>query len=292
MDSFKNHSPNILLRIGASEKIQKDYDSKQVTFSCAANWIDYADKCNNLTTGDYLEGVFAHVVYPFDFNSLKDRYGISLKNELIIKSYDNNNSFYLRYEPTILMPVLCFYGIDSVEKLLTKESNESEFLLNYYANIFNLIPEETSVIIFKNMHKFQEDLKRGICSAYASNLKNLTNEGFTFPFTLQNPYTANYVNYTTYDYNKFFNMNAYNVYPLFFKQNAYINQSEFRFVINNLRFQQGFRNNKSYNSENNKLPIPLEHLHEYAKVLPLTEFYSIILQHYDSHNFKIVIGKR
>ena len=55
-----NFSTGMLMRVGSKERLEKCYREKKLEFSCAANWVDYAQNGNSVT-GDYLECIFAHV---------------------------------------------------------------------------------------------------------------------------------------------------------------------------------------------------------------------------------------
>lgn len=52
---------SLLLRVGSNQAIERCYHKKTLTFSCAANWLDYALKHNDQATGDFFECAFAHV---------------------------------------------------------------------------------------------------------------------------------------------------------------------------------------------------------------------------------------
>ena len=53
---------SLLMRVGTTESIERCYNTSTIQFGCAANWLDYALKKNNNSTGDIFECVFAHVL--------------------------------------------------------------------------------------------------------------------------------------------------------------------------------------------------------------------------------------
>lgn len=42
-----NFSTGMLMRIGSKERLEKCYREKKLEFSCAANWVDYAQNGNS-----------------------------------------------------------------------------------------------------------------------------------------------------------------------------------------------------------------------------------------------------
>ena len=50
-----------LMRVDSPENIDRDFYQNRLTFSCPANWLDYALKQNDETIGDRYECIFAHL---------------------------------------------------------------------------------------------------------------------------------------------------------------------------------------------------------------------------------------
>lgn len=115
---MKPTRPDLLLRIGKTEDIERVYNSKKITFGCAANWIDYANTAQNSTIGDSLEAVFAREKFPCDISKIKDRNGLSLQKQIHINHKNNNPYCFLHYKPVLAVPVLCFYSLN-VQKLFS-----------------------------------------------------------------------------------------------------------------------------------------------------------------------------
>lgn len=103
-------SVQILLRIDKKENIENIYENKEIMFSCAANWIDYAIKQSDYKIGDLTEGVFARVKYPLT-STIRDKKNKPIGNNLLISCIEGTNDCFLRYIPVITTPVLCFFFI-------------------------------------------------------------------------------------------------------------------------------------------------------------------------------------
>lgn len=280
-------SPNILLRVGKNAEIEELYGKKQISFSCAANWIDYAIKAQNYNVGDVLEGVFGRAIFPFDGNSLTNRYGEKYGENLLVTPYGDQSHCYLRYMPTILMPVICFYGID-VENAI--KLNKSSILFNFegYANAMKYSNSEASIWVIKNMAAFEDDLRKGIILAVTNNLQNnITTAGFVNKFDVSKPYICGFVNYNKYDYDKDFIDNTGNLSPLLCKSKSYAYQSEFRFILNNVRFLQKLSID-NYDYSLNKLNVSLPNIESYSNIYNLEQYSGIMLSYFDSAKFAIV----
>lgn len=58
---LQSHFSTILLmRLGSTKRIEQCYNTRTLSFGCAANWVDYS-KTGDKVTGDQLECVFAHL---------------------------------------------------------------------------------------------------------------------------------------------------------------------------------------------------------------------------------------
>ncbi len=284
-------SPNILLRIGKDTEIETLYNNKQISFSCAANWIDYAIKVQNYNIGDVREGVFGRVVFPFDDNTLTNRRGEKYGENLLITPYGDRNHCYLRYMPTILMPVICFYGID-VEKATKLDKSSVLFNFEKYAEAMKYNISEASVWVIKDMVAFEADLRKGIVTAVTNNLQNnLTTDGFVNKFDISNPYVGGFVDYDKYNYNVDFIDNTGDLSPLLCKCKCYDYQSEFRFILNNVRFSQKFTLNK-YDYSLNKLNVSLQNIKSYSNIYNLKQYSGVSLTYIDSEKFAIIPYRR
>lgn len=177
-------SPNILFRVGKAAPMQEEYKEKVLTFSCPANWLDYAIKQNDFITGDYLECVMGHKPYsPTLGNELTDLTGKPLGDNLLVTPYEDGKKCFLRYMPTILMPTICFYGIDVANRL----KNKFGLFFNFdtYCKILNYQISESLILCISNMEMFEADLNQGIIKAVSCSSNKLTSNGFASSFSLK-----------------------------------------------------------------------------------------------------------
>lgn len=268
--------------MGHSAEMKAAYNNRLLQFSCAANWIHYAITKSNQTIGDYLEGVMGHVVYTDNLKDIiTDLNGKPLNNNLLITPYGSKIYCYLRYIPTILMPTICFYGIDMEDYLRQNKSWTLSF--NEICRRLEYKPECSSVLVIKNMELFEKDLKQAIVVAVGRSTK-LTNDGFANSFIKEEPYCAKFIDYNKYDYSKLFLDHSCNIAPLFTKDKKYADQREYRIVINNLRFTQRF-GCENYNHKQNTLLIRLKHLHYYADLLSAKDNFGLLSRKYDLEHF-------
>ena len=53
-----------LMRVDSPENIDRDFYQNRLTFSCPANWLDYALKQNDETIGDRYAVSYTHLTLP------------------------------------------------------------------------------------------------------------------------------------------------------------------------------------------------------------------------------------
>lgn len=283
--------PNILLRVGKNAEIEKLYSERQISFSCAANWIDYAIKTQNNSVGDILEGVFGRTSFPFDDNSLTNRQGEKYGENLLITPYGDQSHCYLRYMPTILMPIFCFYGVD-VEKAIKGNKSSILFSFDGYAKAMKYNTHEASIWLIKDMTAFESDLRKGIIESVTNHLHDiLTSEGFTSNFHAATPYVGEFVNYQKYNYDTDFIDNSGNLSALLCKSKRYAYQSEFRFILNNIHFSQKF-SVENYDYSLNQLPVSLPNIEKYSNIYNLEQHSGILLSYLDNERFAILPYQR
>lgn len=293
-----NAEPNILLRLGITEALKKQHSCGFLTFSCAANWIDYAIKYQNCAIGDILEAVFAQLPYPipkYYDNQLIDKKSRPLNDSLWVSPVDGKDYCYLRYMPTILMPTICFYGID-FENYCRDNKDELFIDFHLYAHAMNhhiymdkynnLDLNKYSVMIINDLTRFIDDITNGIITAITMSSK-LTNSGFSQPYSNKNCMVSGGINYYKYNYDQPFFDNTCNIHPLFCKHRRLAWQNEFRIAINNVRFKQIY-DRKNYSFEKNTLNVYLPHLREYSEIISMQDCRGIMFQGYDKKRFRLI----
>lgn len=283
-------SPNILFRVGKAAPMQEEYKEKVLTFSCPANWLDYAIKQNDFITGDYLECVMGHKPYSLTLgNELTDLTGKPLGDNLLVTPYEDEKKCFLRYMPTILMPTICFYGIDVANRL----KNKFGLFFNFdtYCKILNYQISESLILCISNMEMFEADLNQGIIKAVSCSSNKLTSNGFASSFSLKQPYIGKFVDYYKFNYGEEFLDNTCDMSAIFAKDKRYANQSEFRFVIKNIRFKQRL-DVDNYNFKTNLLKVRLKNLHNYAELISPMEYSGIDFFPYSKDMFKFGKVKR
>lgn len=288
-----NSTPNILLRLGKTEKLNQEFADNSLTFSCAANWIDYALKHKNYSIGDLLEGVFARIPYPISnqYNDLLvGKNNKPLNDAVLISKVDNKDYCYLRYRPTISMPAICFYGLDYDSYYF---DTKKEFIIDFdkYARDMGCGINDSSIIIIKDAKKFQNEIIESVKTAIIMKGGNLTNAGFTQKYSNDNCLICKSIDYHKYNYNETFFDNTCNAKALFCKQRHYDRQSEFRIVINNLRFKQLYFD-KDYNYKQNLFTVYLPHLKEYSEIISLKEYAGVLFSPYNEQCFYLNKLKR
>lgn len=160
-----NFQTSLLMRVGSRESIENCYKTKTLQFGCAANWLDYALTCKNKSTGDIFECVFARV-FKNDprITSMKDSRGNPMGDHLLVLENESENISILRYVPTILLPVMCFYSFN-VKKIIHKVDLANHpfkwfaFNLDEYCKIMDYNNDEASFLFITDPVRFFEELK-------------------------------------------------------------------------------------------------------------------------------------
>ena len=112
---LQSHFSTILLmRLGSTKRIEQCYNTRTLSFGCAANWVDYS-KTGDKVTGDQLECVFAHLKNGDSRMNVKDSHGIPMGNHLETLYDPRTDTYYLRFIPTLLTPAMCFYSFDAAK---------------------------------------------------------------------------------------------------------------------------------------------------------------------------------
>jgi hypothetical protein len=268
----------LLLRVENDyNKMKNKHDNNKIEFSCPANWIDYFLKNNDSVIGDINEGVFAHDNDNLiNLNKLKDSHGEKMGNNLLV--FRNNNSCSLRYMPIILTPTICFYSI-SIGKMLEENIDYKtiEMDLRGYCKELKYNIDTAGVILIDKPSGFINELKEELKNVMMIN-SNLSDERFYTKFNPIDPIDAGIINYYKYNKNKNFFDNAIVGQELFWKDEDYSWQNEFRIIIKNAHFKQYFNPNlKNYDYSNNILTIKLKNLNKYCKLFKLSDVDKLIM---------------
>ena len=101
----------IMLRIGKTEDIERQYEEGYLKFSCPGTWIMYAKKNHDDGIADKYEAIFAHVKRD-DPRLLKacnnDPANMALS---LWCEAGSDDTIYARYVYSCLVPSVCFYSI-------------------------------------------------------------------------------------------------------------------------------------------------------------------------------------
>ncbi len=128
-----NFSTGMLMWVGSKERLEKCYREKKLEFSCAANWVDYAQN-GNFVTGDYLECIFAHVNNDDPrLSDLRDSHGLPMGNHIEILRRSDDQTSYLRYTPTLMVPLFDFFRNEVEVECLNR--NGERVPISQYANL-------------------------------------------------------------------------------------------------------------------------------------------------------------
>ena len=130
-----NFSTILLMRLGSTKRIEQCYNTKTLSFGCAANWVDYS-KTGNKVTGDQLECVFAHLKSGDSRMNVKDSHGIPMGNHLETLYAPETDTCYLRFIPTLLTPAMCFYSFDS-----TKVAAINDGKMPIFPHVVSFLPD-------------------------------------------------------------------------------------------------------------------------------------------------------
>lgn len=277
----------LMIRIGSTKEIEKQFQESYIRFGCPANWVNYA---NNHAPGiaDKYEAVFAHVdrFDPRLWMTCDD--GVPLYGALW-NSESPNNMVYARYLYSCLVPTVCFYSLGITKLAKQKGIKDNQLgrltidLQNYY-KAMNVNPEESSVLIIRFPGQFVTELRREVPNAVAA-ANNITKKNFDS----RNSLTVKYVTYDL-DINKtFFNFRPYD--EIFRKQPEYKEQHEARMIIPNVNF---VTNPKYFPSlyHFNEINVPVPELQSYSFVYPASKCKKMAFENFtqDLRRYDILYG--
>ncbi len=279
---------SVLMRVGATKRIMEWYETNTLQFGCAANWIDYAFKNKNNPTGDFFECVFAHTIIDDPrISKMTDIKGEPMGDNLLITVNKTDASCLLRFEPTILMPVLCMYSFD-VPSIIAAEDDESKtsgfaFNLDKYREAMGYSENATSFLFITDPISFVEDLRYAIPDAVNHNQENLTSERFYGCFNPSEPFLCKGINYHRHQKNELFFDRPETSEDLFWKLPEYEWQSEMRIAIPNINFKQAFDpQSQPYDYKKNTLTIHLPNFHKYVRIFSANDAHLLLFNNFIS----------
>lgn len=256
----------IMLRIGKTEEIVRQYEEGYLRFSCPGNWIMYAKKNHDDGIADRYEAIFAHV--KRDDPRLLEAF----KNDPTEMAWSlwgeagPDDTIYARYVHSCLVPTVCFYSVDVKDVaryfgLPIEKGNWVEVdLMPYYEALGIKNREEYSILAIHSVSDLVEELRREI-PKLISDMQFIEKRHF-------NPENALAVGYVKYDLD--LNEEFIDPYPykaLFRKRPEFREQREARMVIprvNYLRHPYEFPDKW----EDHEMKVPVPGLKAYAKVIP------------------------
>lgn len=268
-------SSGLMLRLGKTEDIEKQFNEGYLRFSCPANWINYANTHPDGIADKY-EGVFAHVKKDSPLLSTPGDDGVPLnKYRSLWNSEGPDDTLYVRYVFSCLVPAICFYSIDlkDVANHFGMQEENNWWLridLQPYYTAMGIKPEESSVLIIRYPWKLVEELRREIPNAI-SKATNIDKRDFD----VNNPLAIRYVHYDL-DLNKiFWELNSYD--ELFRKRPEYRDQHEARIIIPNTWFVRDpvYRPEMYYDNE---MIVPVPGIKEYSCFCPVSKCKHILLK--------------
>ena len=266
-----NFSTGMLMRVGSKERLERCYREKKLEFSCAANWVDYAQNGNSVT-GDYLECIFAHVNNDDPrLSDLRDSHGLPMGNHIEILRRSDDQTSYLRYTPTLMVPALCFFSFG--EKLLSQKADglmptlpqTISFDLGKYRANMKYAKDEAAFLFITNPCRFFEELRCQVKKAIRNNSDYLTTERY-YSNGMAVDLFCNEVDYHKYNVDELFYDDTHvPSKELFWKTKKYEWQHEVRVIIANINFKSLFGVGK-YDYRKCYLEVELPRFQEYSEI--------------------------
>ena len=255
----------VLLRLGKTEEIEKQYNEGYLRFSCPANWINYA-KTHPDGIADKYEGVFAHVKKDDPRLSMICDDGVPLnKYRSLWNEECDDGMLYPRYIFSCLVPAICFYSIDvrGPFRYFEVAGNSDRCLmadLRPYYKAMGINRDEYSILAVCSPNKLDEELVREIPKA-VEKAENIDKSDFR----KDNPLHGDYVKYDLEIKEEFWEFHPYD--ELYRKRPKFKRQSEARFIIPNVSFVR----DPVYRPDlyqDNEMNVPVPNLKSYSMVVP------------------------
>ena len=280
-----------MLRLGSTEEIEKQFNEGYIRFSCPANWINYA-RHNAPGIADKFEAVFAHVKRDDPRLATKGDDGVPLnKYRSLWNDEGPDDTLYVRYVFSTLVPAVCFYSIDikDAARHFGINGNSGYWLktdLQPYYEAMNIVPDKSSVLIIRYPGQFFEELRREIPKAIIG-AQNIDKRDFQ----VNNPLAVKYVNYDLDIDKLFWDLAPYK--ELFRKQPRFKDQREARIIIPNAPFTR----DPVYLPElyhDNEINIPVPNIKTYASICPVSKCKSIQFENFneDLSRYDLLFGDK
>ena len=266
-----NFSTILFMRLGSTKRIEQCYNTKTLSFGCAANWVDYS-KTGNKVTGDQLECVFAHLKSGDSRMNVKDSHGIPMGNHLETLYAPETDTCYLRFIPTLLTPAMCFYSFDSTKVAAINDGKMPifphvvSFLPDRYLNAMCYEKDTASFLFINDPKKFFEELKEQVSIAIKQNENILTTDRYYHAEGNDDcELFVDKVDYARHSPTDIYYDEPSPSAELFWKYPQYQFQSEVRVAILNTNFVWDY-DPQHFKHEQHRLDVYLPHLHEYATI--------------------------
>lgn len=265
----------MLIRVGQTKALLDQYNNSYIKFGCPANWISYNATHNNSTIGDPYECVFARVNKNFPFKLIKDKRGNPIGRNLLIISSREDDTVYLAFQPTILMPTLCLFNLEpnNIPKAIRDSGAAIDMKILAHTYGYDCSEQDISFMIIDNPIMFYDELDRVLPKVISKNLDKLTDK-YYHQSSRKTRYRTFIKDVTYVDFIKngklFYEIND-ELKELFWKSIEYRDQSERRIVIPNIGFRQRLEIVDEYDYTKNELIVPLPSFQKYVKVIPLSE---------------------
>ena len=264
--SFKS---GVMLRLGKTKEIEKQYNEGYLRFSCAANWINYARINPSIGVADKYEGVFAHVKRDDPRLATLGDDGVPLNSgRSLWCDKGPDDTLYVRYAFSCLVPAICFYSLDvkDVVKHFKVAGKRDECVmvdLRQYYNAMGIDRNEYSILAIYDPWSLDKDLRREIPEVI-DKAENIDKHNFQE----DNPLAGEYVNYDLDIKKEFWELYPYD--ELFRKRPEYEKQREARFIIPNATFMRDpvFRPDLY---QDNELNVPVPNIKKYSMIVPASE---------------------
>ncbi len=263
----------IMLRLGKTENIHRQYEECRLTFSCPANWIMYA-KQDASGIADKYEAIWGHV--RKDDTRLSqicdDGTPLNSSNSLWITEDENNNEFiFVRYIYFCLTPTICFYSKEIKSNVIKLEQELGHKIDNYkidiqpYLDSLGLDVKDCSFLVVRYPGKLWGELKMQIPMALKQTDAAINIDDFRYDQSL----CITSVNYSLDIEKEFFADNLRNFCPLYTKRPDYREQSEARIFIPNVYFTTyPIIDEEEYDAKKFEFSVTLPHMHEYVSEIP------------------------
>lgn len=276
-----------IIRVDSKKNLERSYLANEIVFSCPVNWYDFAVKHQNITIGDQLECVYAHIPLSDPRISEVDQQGRPMGNNLTILVDHRNNTAFLRHEPVLLTPTFCFFQdmISIQDFKAQKKLNRFfkycsftvgntkrpafSFDLNAYATRMGYKIDEALFWVVRDPGLFEADLRNNIPDSIHKNQGILISDGtggYVSAFSDANPINFMPVDYDRHYSNEiFYEKNSYRA-EMWWKDSRYRDQQEGRIIIPGVHFKQRYDDGTKYDWEKNRLKVKLPNMKSFSFV--------------------------